>query len=197
MYVKCRSMVRAQEVFDRMKSRDVVSWNVLMLGYAQDGENEELALEMFMNMVSSRGCQLDSWSVVAALQASEPRKKLGIHRRSSDGLQLFGDLLHSQSLVAALKASTQEQGRQVDGKIVTLRSREAGMAVHSLSFRPIATLLSENELPDQDGQNLAGTNFSWGANWGKRGKLSNQTSKKAGKYLREIVEQCSTLNRIH
>ncbi|XP_024541013.1 pentatricopeptide repeat-containing protein At4g33170-like [Selaginella moellendorffii] len=69
MYVKCRSMVRAQEVFDRMKTRDVVSWNVLMLGYAQSGENEELALEMFTKMVSSRGCQLDSWSVVAALKA--------------------------------------------------------------------------------------------------------------------------------
>ncbi|XP_024518895.1 pentatricopeptide repeat-containing protein At1g11290, chloroplastic-like isoform X2 [Selaginella moellendorffii] len=69
MYVKCRSMVRAQEVFDRMKTRDVVSWNVLMLGYAQGGENEELALEMFTKMVSSRGCQLDSWSVVAALKA--------------------------------------------------------------------------------------------------------------------------------
>ncbi|XP_024541009.1 pentatricopeptide repeat-containing protein At3g16610-like [Selaginella moellendorffii] len=37
MYVKCRSMVHAQEVFDKMKSRDVVSWNVLMLGYTQDG----------------------------------------------------------------------------------------------------------------------------------------------------------------
>jgi pentatricopeptide repeat protein len=37
MYVKCGSVVVAQHVFDKLKVKDVVSWNTLISGYVEDG----------------------------------------------------------------------------------------------------------------------------------------------------------------
>ncbi|XP_024541853.1 pentatricopeptide repeat-containing protein At3g09040, mitochondrial-like [Selaginella moellendorffii] len=45
-YAKCRLMEEAAKVFHGIQTRSVVSWNALMLGYAENGE-EELALELF------------------------------------------------------------------------------------------------------------------------------------------------------
>lgn len=38
MYAKCGSLAEAQEVFDLLSARDVVSWSALIAGYAQVGE---------------------------------------------------------------------------------------------------------------------------------------------------------------
>ena len=37
MYSKCGSLVNAKKVFDDLDVRDVVSWNILISGYAQHG----------------------------------------------------------------------------------------------------------------------------------------------------------------
>ncbi|KAH7404980.1 hypothetical protein KP509_15G051800 [Ceratopteris richardii] len=42
MYMKCGSVIEAQEVFDRLPFLDVVSWTALMIGYADNGLNKEV-----------------------------------------------------------------------------------------------------------------------------------------------------------
>ncbi|KAH9293983.1 hypothetical protein KI387_040810 [Taxus chinensis] len=37
MYAKCGNICKAQELFDEMPQRNVVSWNVMIVGYAQKG----------------------------------------------------------------------------------------------------------------------------------------------------------------
>eukprot|EP01018_Ginkgo_biloba_P006943 Gb_37396 [translate_table: standard] len=49
MYIKCRSLVRARHVFDKMPERDVVTWTALITGYVQNGHCEE-ALKHFGQM---------------------------------------------------------------------------------------------------------------------------------------------------
>lgn len=42
MYAKCGSITEAGRCFDKMKIRDVVSWNVMVSGYAQHGHGKEV-----------------------------------------------------------------------------------------------------------------------------------------------------------
>ncbi|XP_024521987.1 pentatricopeptide repeat-containing protein At3g53360, mitochondrial-like [Selaginella moellendorffii] len=67
MYARCGSMVEARKVFDEMPSRDVVSWNSLLLGYVVNGESE-VSLELFEEM-QRKGCDPDARTFVAVFKA--------------------------------------------------------------------------------------------------------------------------------
>eukprot|EP01018_Ginkgo_biloba_P031205 Gb_32921 [translate_table: standard] len=49
MYAKCGSVEIARQLFDKMSEKDVVSWNAMIAGYAQNGHAKE-ALELFNQM---------------------------------------------------------------------------------------------------------------------------------------------------
>lgn len=67
VYVKCGSLSDAKDVFERMPQRDVISWNALMLGYAQMDAGAE-SLRLYAMMIEQRFVP-DSWTFVAALKA--------------------------------------------------------------------------------------------------------------------------------
>ena len=50
MYMKCGSIEDGSRVFEKMKERDCVSWNVIIVGYAQNGYGAE-ALQIFRKML--------------------------------------------------------------------------------------------------------------------------------------------------
>eukprot|EP01018_Ginkgo_biloba_P004748 Gb_35530 [translate_table: standard] len=50
MYAKCGSVEDARQVFDKMFTRDVVSWNAMIAGYSQNGQRNE-ALKLFRQML--------------------------------------------------------------------------------------------------------------------------------------------------
>ncbi|MBA0854557.1 hypothetical protein Goshw_001678 [Gossypium schwendimanii] len=52
MYMKCGSVEDANLVFKTMMERDWVSWNAMIVGYAQNGYGNK-ALELFKNMLAS------------------------------------------------------------------------------------------------------------------------------------------------
>ena len=49
MYLKCGSVSKAQEVFDRLLIHDVISWTMLITGYSEYGD-ESKALHCFQQM---------------------------------------------------------------------------------------------------------------------------------------------------
>eukprot|EP01018_Ginkgo_biloba_P030840 Gb_14956 [translate_table: standard] len=49
MYAKCGSLEIARQLFDKMSTRDAVSWNAMIAGYAQNGHGNE-ALTLFQQM---------------------------------------------------------------------------------------------------------------------------------------------------
>eukprot|EP00250_Pteridium_aquilinum_P016285 c23034_g24_i3 orf=64-732(+) len=67
MYAKCGLLARAQEVFDNLPYRDVVSWNALITGYADYGHDEE-ALQCFEQM-QLEGVLADAVTFVCSLKA--------------------------------------------------------------------------------------------------------------------------------
>lgn len=83
MYAKCGKMVEAKKVFDRMQTRDVVSWNAMVTGYAQVGDFED-AIGLFQKMREEK-MELDvvTWSAVIAgyTQRGHGQQALDIFRQ--------------------------------------------------------------------------------------------------------------------
>eukprot|EP01018_Ginkgo_biloba_P012014 Gb_13369 [translate_table: standard] len=52
VYAKCGSIEEACQQFERIPDRDVVSWNAMIVGYAQNGQGEE-ALKLFYQMLQA------------------------------------------------------------------------------------------------------------------------------------------------
>ncbi|XP_042471396.1 pentatricopeptide repeat-containing protein At1g11290, chloroplastic-like [Zingiber officinale] len=67
MYAKCRRIDDARRMFDRIPERDLVAWNAIVAGYAQNGMSE-LALQMLIRMQED-GHRPDSITLVSALPA--------------------------------------------------------------------------------------------------------------------------------
>lgn len=67
MYAKCRRVDDAHKMFDRMPLRDLVSWNTIIAGYAQNNM-AQLALELVVSM-QEEGQKPDSITLVTVLPA--------------------------------------------------------------------------------------------------------------------------------
>ncbi|XP_024522676.1 pentatricopeptide repeat-containing protein At4g18520, chloroplastic-like isoform X1 [Selaginella moellendorffii] len=107
MYSKCGSMVDAQRIYNKLESCNVVLWTALMLGYAENGE-EDLALKLFIEL-RPRSCRPNALSFLAASKACT-------------GLAVKEEIQHQQ--VETIKR-----------RPVKINSLEKGMAVHSEAIR--------------------------------------------------------------
>jgi pentatricopeptide repeat protein len=67
MYAKCGHIGMARKVFDKMSSRDVVSWNAMILGYGIHGHAED-ALALFSQM-QQLGTKPDHITFIGVLTA--------------------------------------------------------------------------------------------------------------------------------
>ncbi|CAM6059694.1 unnamed protein product [Sphagnum tenellum] len=67
MYIKCGSISAARQVFDDMQSRDVVSWNAIIGGYAQHGYGED-AFNLYRQM-KGEGVKPNKITFVSILNA--------------------------------------------------------------------------------------------------------------------------------
>ena len=67
MYVKCGALVKAQEVFNELLERNLISWTALIVGYTQEC-NGERSLECFERM-KSEGILPDSVTLACTLKA--------------------------------------------------------------------------------------------------------------------------------
>ncbi|XP_071690865.1 putative pentatricopeptide repeat-containing protein At3g49142 [Rutidosis leptorrhynchoides] len=67
MYAKCGSLSDARNVFDAMKTRDVVSWTSMVSAYGMTGDGQN-AITVFTNMLD-KGLTPDSISFVPVLSA--------------------------------------------------------------------------------------------------------------------------------
>ncbi|CAK9275743.1 unnamed protein product [Sphagnum jensenii] len=67
MYIKCGSISAARQVFDDMQSRDVVSWNAIIGGYAQHGYGED-AVNLYQQM-KGEGVKPNKITFVSILNA--------------------------------------------------------------------------------------------------------------------------------
>ena len=67
MFAKCGDVGRARSIFDRMKTRCIITWTTMISGFAYNGQTRE-ALLMY-NEMCREGVQLDDTVFIAALAA--------------------------------------------------------------------------------------------------------------------------------
>ncbi|CAH9099992.1 unnamed protein product [Cuscuta epithymum] len=75
MYAKCGALGDALQQFDRIQCRDHISWNVIIVGFVQEGEDES-GFYMFQKMMLE-GITPDEVSLASVLSASANKKALG------------------------------------------------------------------------------------------------------------------------
>lgn len=120
MYTNCGSIQDARKVFDKLVVRDVVSWTVMIEGYAGNGHLED-AFGMFA-MMRKEGIQPDKVTYMHILNAcaSSANVKYGREAHSQVEKAGFGtDLLVSTALIHMYaKCGAVRDARQVFDKMV-------------------------------------------------------------------------------
>ncbi|XP_039134605.1 pentatricopeptide repeat-containing protein At1g11290, chloroplastic [Dioscorea cayenensis subsp. rotundata] len=91
MYAKCRQIDDARKMFDRMPERDLVAWNAIVAGYAQNGLAEN-AFEMVLRLQED-GKKPDSITLVSILPAC-----------AATGSLKIGCSIHGYALRACLES---------------------------------------------------------------------------------------------
>ncbi|KAH8930887.1 hypothetical protein BDL97_20G005200 [Sphagnum fallax] len=137
MYAKCGSIEDAKRVFNKLPSRDVVSWNVMIFGHVKYGQGQK-ALELFRQM-QEEGVQPTPLTLVGVLNACASVVALEEGRRTHDwviksgwdsnvfvGNSLIDMYAKCGSLVDALKVFNKMPSRDV----VTWNAMIGGYAIH-------------------------------------------------------------------
>ncbi|XP_071737318.1 pentatricopeptide repeat-containing protein At1g31790 [Rutidosis leptorrhynchoides] len=107
MFVTCRCMLNSRQVFDEMTKRDFNSWAIMIAGYTDIGEYDEV-IELFICsdfqyiMYSCRSFPI-SWVLVCVLKACADTKNLKLGEQIHGWLIKLGftnDLFVSSSLIS-------------------------------------------------------------------------------------------------
>ncbi|XP_077229243.1 pentatricopeptide repeat (PPR) superfamily protein [Tasmannia lanceolata] len=72
MYAKFKSMEDSRKVFDELNYRDIVSWNTLISGYAQNELCEEAVQAFSWSILESKPNQFTFGSALSAIASAEP-----------------------------------------------------------------------------------------------------------------------------
>ncbi|XP_062212569.1 pentatricopeptide repeat-containing protein At2g22070-like [Phragmites australis] len=108
-YVKLGDMKRAREIFDVMNNRDVVAWTATIVGYEQNGQNDE-AIDLFRSMIKS-GPEPNSYTLAAVLSVCASLACLD-----------YGKQIHCKAI-----RSLQEQSVSVSNAIITMYARSGSL----------------------------------------------------------------------
>ena len=84
MYAKCGSLEEAQQVFEKLPFRDTVSWNILIMGYTEQGDAKQ-ALAFFGQMQLENGSP-DTLTYIYSLKACSSMSAICI------GSQIFSEV---------------------------------------------------------------------------------------------------------
>ncbi|KAH8940748.1 hypothetical protein BDL97_14G001500 [Sphagnum fallax] len=137
MYAKCGSMEDAKRVFNKLPSRDVVSWNVMIFGHVKYGQGQK-ALELFRQL-QEEGVQPDFMTLVGVLNACASVVALEQGRRAHDWVIKSGwdsNVFVGNSLIDMYaKCGNLEDALKVFNKmpsrdVVTWNAMIGGYAIH-------------------------------------------------------------------
>ncbi|KAM2263740.1 hypothetical protein COP1_039974 [Malus domestica] len=137
LYAKCRQVDEAYKMFDRMPERDLVSWNTIVAGYAQNGL-AKIAMELVIRM-QEEGQKPDSITLVTLLPAVAD----------------FGSLIIGKSIHAYVVRAGFESHVNLSTALVDMYSKCGSVGTARLIFNRMKhkTVVSWNSMIDGYVQN--------------------------------------------
>ncbi|KAH9551807.1 hypothetical protein CY35_09G032400 [Sphagnum magellanicum] len=124
MYAKCGSIEDAEKVFNKMSTRDVVSWTAMLHGFAMHGHDKE-ALEHY-ELMCEEGVEINSITIVCLLSACSHAGLV------DEGLHFF----HSMGLVFGITATVEHYACVVDLLGRAGHLQEADDLINTMSCEP-------------------------------------------------------------
>eukprot|EP01018_Ginkgo_biloba_P008845 Gb_31599 [translate_table: standard] len=126
MYVKCRSLENARQVFDKMSERNLVSWNAILSGYVQDGKVEDARL-LFDKMPERN---VISWTAMIAGLMQEGRL--------DDAHQLF-DKMPERNVVSwtAMIVGYAQNGNAEEALKLFYQMQQSGTLPNQFTFNSV------------------------------------------------------------
>ncbi|KAF5184669.1 Pentatricopeptide repeat-containing protein [Thalictrum thalictroides] len=90
LYADFQRMKEVEKVFRRISDKDIVSWNTMIMGYAQTEEDSALScIELYRELHQTMVLQHDGTTVVAVLKSCQSKSDLQI------GLQIHAEIVKS------------------------------------------------------------------------------------------------------
>ncbi|MBA0880787.1 hypothetical protein Goshw_026229 [Gossypium schwendimanii] len=123
-YAKCGNMEDSLLVFDKLRGRNVVSWNALVCGYAQNGRGIE-AIELFERMIES-GLKPNDVTILGMLWACSHAGLV------TEGYSYFNKVRHKEPNLL----KPEHYGCMVDMLARSGRFKEAEEFIQRLPFEP-------------------------------------------------------------
>lgn len=178
MYAKCGSLEDARKVFDMLPRKNVVTWNSMIAGYAQQGMGDE-ALCLYSSMQQEGITEPDSVTFLCLLQACAAEAALPLGRQLHEQIQKRGlqadvvlgtglvdmyakcgsmsdaqkvfDALHERNTEAwsALIAGYTRQGNSEAVFDLFHTMRQGGVKPNSVTFLSVLTVCSHVGLVDK------------------------------------------------
>ncbi|ONK66023.1 uncharacterized protein A4U43_C06F3380 [Asparagus officinalis] len=169
MYAKCGELELAKKFFGRLETKNRVSWNAIISGHCQFGENEE-ALRLFEQMVDENvEPGLVTWNILIAsynqaMELMEKMERAGVspdvvswtsmisgfvqNNKSSQALDLFQEMILCEVKPNAMTIAS------VMSACADLRSLKKGKEIHSYAIKigSVTNVLVLNALVDMYGK---------------------------------------------
>lgn len=148
MYARCRKVCDAVNVFSLMDKSDVVTWNAMILGFADLGM-EKSALECFKNM-QSMGIQNDQTTISTVLPVCDLESGKQIHAYISKSgfsnlIPVCNALIHAYSKCGFIETAYSVFSDMVSRDLVSWNTMIGGFGMHGFGQATIQLLVDMNK----------------------------------------------------
>ncbi|KAG0607081.1 hypothetical protein M758_8G001900 [Ceratodon purpureus] len=137
MYAKCGSIEASRKTFDKLGSRNVISWNVMIGAYAESGFGEE-AYGLLLQMIRE-GLKPDAFTYVSILNACASTGALGwvkeVHNQAREAgfelsLRVGTALVHMYAKCGSMDDARLVFDRMEERDVITWTVMIGGLAQH-------------------------------------------------------------------